>query len=202
LQARAQRIAIPRRVSVFTMTLGLLGLSLSLLGQPLVFRAEAQASGNVTVTGTNTAKITIEISDSTAAYGVSLAPDGSGAAGEISSVTSSTGSEGAYYIWTPSSLPVVRVKSNKTWNGTMAASENAGTSTSMTIASGVLRWSTSAPGSYAEAASATAFTTGAAAWQTNHAKGVATYSHYYALRVDWTDDPGAFASTVTYAVSQ
>ncbi len=163
---------------------------------------EGQAAGTVTVTATNNAKITISISDATAAYGVNVAPDGTGTGGEITSVTSTTGTEGAYYIWTPSITPLVRVKSNKTWNGTIAAAENSGSSSSMTISSGALRYSTSVPGTYSAASSELAFTTAAADWQTNHAKGNSTYTFYYLLRVDWTDDPGTFSSTVTYSVSQ
>jgi hypothetical protein len=95
------------------------------------------------------------------------------------------------------------VKSNLTWDGTVAATENGGTSTSISIASGALRYATTAPGSYAAAAGATALTTSAdnpSGWL-GHARGVSTFHYYYVLRVDWNDDLGSFSSTVTYSVS-
>ena len=72
----------------------------------------------------------------------------------------------------------------------------------MSTASGALRYEDSAPASYAECASATAFTTSPVTWRTDVAPGVSAYTHYYCLRIDWTDDPGTFFSTVTYTVSQ
>jgi hypothetical protein len=111
-----------------------------------------------------------------------------------------TGNQGSYYVWKSSGSGLtVTVKSNKVWNGTIAASENSGTASSMTIASGVLRYDSTAPTSYDQAAADTAFTTDAAIWQTGHAKGTSEFTFYYSLRVDWDDDPGTFASTVTYS---
>ncbi|MFN0073500.1 MAG: hypothetical protein ACKVVP_18620 [Chloroflexota bacterium] len=163
---------------------------------------QTSGSGTVTVTGTNNAVITITITDTTAAYGTSLQPDGSGTGGEISSVTGSSGNQGAYYIWTPSSVPNVSVKSNAAWSGTVDASANGGTSTSMSIASGVLRWCTAVPGGYAAAAACTSFATTAQSWVASGALGTNTYTHYYGLRVDWNDTIGTFSSTVTYSVTQ
>lgn len=160
------------------------------------------ASGTVTVTATDNAKLTIAISDQNASFGDSVAPDGTGVGGEVSSVVSISGAEAAYYIWTPSTTPLVTVKSNRMWNGTVSATENTGTSNTMTIASGVLRWSTAVPDSYAEAAGATAFSTSPAVWQTNHGPGRASFTYYFLLRVDWTDTPGTFSSTVTYSATQ
>lgn len=199
-------IRLSRGVTFFLALLALFAVILLIAPDPFSV-AEAQgASGSVTVTGTNNAKITIVITDSTAVFGTSLAPDGTGTGGEIISEVSpnTTTTEGAYYIWSPTSAPgpTVIVRSNKTWNSTIEASENAGTATSMTISSGVLRYDTSVPGTYAAAAAATPFTTPAAAWETNHAKGATLYTFYYFLRVDWTDDPGTFSSGVTYSVSQ
>ena len=182
----------PRKLATLAALVALLGLAAP---------ASAQTSGTVTVSGTNTAKMTISIGDTSAAYGTSLGPDGSGTGGEISSVTGSSGNQGAYYIWTPATVPNVTVRSNTVWNGTVSATETTGTSTSMTIASGVLRRCTAVPASYTAAAACTAFTTTASNWASNVASGISTYTHYFTLRVDWNDTTGTFASTVTYAVA-
>lgn len=170
-----------------------------LLVQPTPTSADI---GTVTVTATASAKLSITITDAMADFGVAVAPDGTGTGGEITSVVGTSGVEGSYYLWTPSSQPLVTVRSNKPWNGTISASENSGTATSLTIASGVLRYSTSLPSDYAAAAAVTAFTATPDIWESNHIKGLTTYNYYYALRVNWNDDPGTFASTVTYAVIQ
>jgi len=172
----------------------------------LATAAPAQAAqGTVTVTATVNAAITISLSKSSAPFGTTLEPGGtdSNSGDTVVDFQSSSSNQGSYYVWkADGSGMTVTVQSNKTWNGTIAASENSGTSSSMTIASGVLRYASTAPTSYAEAAAETAFTTSAAAWQTNHAKGRSAHTFFYSLRVDWDDDPGTFASTVTYQVSQ
>ena len=97
----------------------------------------------------------------------------------------------------------VTVKSNKVWNGTVVATENAGTSASLTIASGALRHVESTePTTYAACSGGTAFTTTAGTWKSSVAKGSNTYTMYYCLRVDWDDDPGSFSSSVTYTATQ
>ena len=183
-----------------------LGLAVVMAGMlPDPVSADTTGTGTVNVTATNNAELTMTIADTTAAYGTAIQPDGTGTGGEISSVTGSSGSQGAYYIWTPATSPNITVKSNKPWNGTASASENpsgAGSSTSLTIASGALRRCTSVPGDYATASGCTAFTTSAASWASNVTKGVSTYTHYLALRIDWNDDPGTFSSNVLYSVAQ
>jgi hypothetical protein len=72
----------------------------------------------------------------------------------------------------------------------------------MTIASGVLRYATTQPVTYAACASSTAFTTTSVTWQSNVGPGITAYTYFYCLRVDWDDDPGIFQSTVAYSVSQ
>jgi hypothetical protein len=181
-----------------------LAVALGLSAAMLSMGTAGAADGIVTVTGTNTARLSITISDPTAAFGANLGPDGSNTGGEISSVTSTNGNEGAYYIWSPESSPLISIKSNQEWDGTVAASENSGSATSISVASGALRYGTSVPADYATAAGGTAFQeTGVApdATWNNHARGVSTFHYYYFLRVDWTDDLGTFNSTVTYSVS-
>jgi hypothetical protein len=178
-----------------------LGLSASLLtmGNALAL------DGTVTVTATNTTRLSLTIQDNSAAFGAGIGPDGTGTGGEISSVLGTSGNEGAYYIWSPSSTPNITVKSNKTWTGTVLASENngVGASSTITIASGALRYGTALPGTYAAAAGGTAFTDSAVSpsgWL-NQPRGVSTFHYYYFLRVDWDDEIGGFNSTVTYSVT-
>jgi len=165
------------------------------------------ASGGVSGSGTNNAKITITLSDTTADFGTNLDPSGaaSNSGDVVESNVGSSGNEGAYYEWKASGGTglTIEVKSNKAWDGTVQATENSGTSSSMTIASGALRYvEGSQPTSYATCAAGTAFQTTAQTWKSNVAKGKSSYVQYYCLRVDWTDDPGTFASTTTYTVTQ
>jgi len=167
--------------------------------------ATAETS-NVSVSGTNNAKITIGIGDGTADFGTNLDPSGANSNSSDTVVDSqgSSGNEGSYYVWAAGgSGNLVTVKSNKSWNGTIEASENSGSSTSMTVSSGVLRYAEgSAPASYSDCSGATSFQTTAQTWKSSVAKGKSTYAHFYCLRVDWDDDPGIFSSNVTYTVTQ
>jgi hypothetical protein len=164
--------------------------------------AAEPVDGTVSVSAGIGARLSIAISDNSATFGANVGPDGSNTGGEVSSVIGSVGNQGAYYVWSTDPEPLVRVRSNRTWNGTVRASETTGNAASMTVASGVLRWRTDAPASYADAAASTAFTTTNAVWQTNHAAGAAEFVYYYLLRVDWDDDLGTFRSVVTYSATQ
>ncbi|MFQ5875704.1 MAG: hypothetical protein ACE5JL_18150, partial [Dehalococcoidia bacterium] len=150
--------------------------------------------------------ITIVISDDSAAFGTNLDPEGpnSNSGDSVLDYQSSVGNQGSYYVWRASGSGLtVTVKSNRPWDGTVAASENSGTATSMSIASGVLRYAEgSEPTSYSACAPATAFTTASSPWKSSIPEGIQIYAHYYCLRVDWDDDPGDFISTVTYTVTQ
>gem|GEM_PF-2949903 len=155
--------------------------------------------------GPGVSALSISISDRTAAFGTNLSPAGtnSNSSDQVVDFQGNTGNQGSYYVWKAGGSGTNGTGySSKTWNGTIWASENTGTSASMTIASGVLRCSSSAPASYNEAANGAAFTTDPDVWQTNHPKGTSYFTFYYSLRVDWDDDPGTFASTVTYFVTQ
>ena len=157
----------------------------------------------VTASGTNNAKITIAISDATAAFGTTLTPDGvaSDSSDTVDAYTDAT--NGSYYKWSAAGSGVgITVKSNKVWDGTIEASENAGTSGDITVAGGSLKWAESDCASYAACDSTTAFETSPASWKSSVAKGVNSYNQWYSLRVRWTDDPGTFSSTVTYTVTQ
>ncbi|MDP3062637.1 MAG: hypothetical protein Q8O40_05440 [Chloroflexota bacterium] len=165
------------------------------------------ASGGVSASGENQANITITLIDSTAGFGTNLDPSGtaSNSSDTVVARAGSTGNQGAYYEWKANGGDglTIEVKSNKTWNGTMAASENSGTSSSMTVASGALRYAEgSEPTSYSACSSGTAFQSTAQTWKSNVAKGKSSYTQYYCLRVDWTDDPGTFVSNTTYTVTQ
>lgn len=164
-------------------------------------------TGNVSVSGTNNAKITVAVGDGSAEFGTSLDPSGadSNSSDSVVDFQGSSGNQGSYYVWQAGggSGNVVTVKSNKPWDGTVQASENSGTSTSMTVASGVLRYAEgTAPASYSGCTNATAFQSTAQTWKSSVAKGKSTYAHFYCLRVDWDDDPGTFSSNVTYTVTQ
>jgi hypothetical protein len=174
----------------------LAALSLATLAAP----ASAD-SGAVTVTATNNAKLTMTIGAPSANFGSALDPTGAGTSGQVSATASGSGDQGVYYVWSPSGA-LVTVKSNKTWNGTVQASENSGSATSLSVASGALRFDSSAPSTYAAASTASAFSATPATWQQNHAKGSSSFTYNYLLRVDWSDDPGTFSSTVTYSATQ
>ena len=179
-----------------------LGTAFAALG---VASPASAATGTVTVTATNNATISISIADTTAAFGTNLDPSGTdsnSSDGVFDFQSAGTPpATGSYYVWKTGGV-AVSVASNTTWNGTVSASANTGTSTSMTIASGALRWKDgSAPASYSDCSSATSFTSTAGTWKSNVSKGNNTYTTYYCLRDDWTDDPGTFASTVTYTAT-
>jgi hypothetical protein len=164
------------------------------------------ASGNVNVSGTNNAKISVSISDLTADFGT-FDPTGSISSGDEvdDSLTSSSGNQGVCLLWSALGATgvEVRVHSNKPWTGTLAATENGGTSTSLTLANGDFRYHTSAPVNYSACnTGGTAFSTGGATFEADGARGVSTYNHYYSLTVDWDDVPGTFSSTVTYTATQ
>ncbi|MBI4336595.1 MAG: hypothetical protein HY683_02025 [Chloroflexi bacterium] len=161
--------------------------------------------GGVSASAEGQAKITITISDGTSDFGTNLDPTcpASNSTDTVDGLAGSSGNQGCYYAWkSGGSGMTVTVKSNKTWNGTVLASENTGTSASITVASGALRWTATAPASYSECASATAFGATAQSWQSSVGKGTNSYAYYYCLRVDWNDDPGTFSSSATYEVTQ
>ena len=161
-------------------------------------------TGGVSASGTNNAKLTVTIADATADFGSNMDPSGldSTSTDTVTDVQGSTGNQGSYYVWKSGGMDVT-VQSNKVWNGTVVATENAGTSASLTIASGALRYvETTAPTSYADCSGGSAFATTAGTWKSSVAKGSNTYNMYYCLRVDWDDDPGSFSSSVTYSATQ
>jgi hypothetical protein len=154
----------------------------------------------VTVTGTINAALTLTIADSTAAFGTNLDPSGTDS-NSADGVTDVQAVNGSYYIWKTGGMNIT-VSSSLVWNGTVSATENSGTSTTLTVASGALRWTDGgAPGSYAACALATPFTLLAGVWKTAVLPGTNTYTTYYCLRDDFVDTPGTFASTVTYSAT-
>ena len=110
--------------------------------------------------------------------------------------------QGAYCRWSPPVTPHVVVSSNRSWQGTIQASENTGSAGTLTVASGNLKYSDVAPTSYTAAASASSLSTEPQEWVPTSPRGLWGFTHHYLLRSDWTDDPGTFQSTVLYKVSQ
>ena len=168
---------------------------------------EPLESDQATDTTTGSPTITLIITDSTAEFGSNMDPAGtaSNSTDTVVAYSVDNGNQGAYYIWSSSggSGVMVTVKSNLPWNGTTSATENSGSSSTMTVGSGVWRYAEGAqPSSYSECESSTAFTTNSSPWKTSIPAGINQYTQHYCLRVDWTDDPGDFLSTITYDVSQ
>lgn len=163
-----------------------------------------QGTGSIKVEARNNAAITLSVSDGTADFGANLDPLGTKSdSSDTNQVESFLGSGGSYYVWrsgTGNGL-TVSVKSNVPWTGTVVASDNVGSSESMTVKSGVLRYSPVLPQDYYGAALSTAFTNHETAFEEAGAKGIHDYRYFYALRVGWDDDPGTFESAVTYSVT-
>lgn len=184
---------------------GLTALALALLA--LLTASHTASASKAALVATSRGEgghITITITDSTADFGTNLTPGGT-VSSSTDVVASYTDSAGAYYVWKAAggSGLLITVDSNKAWGGSVLASENSGTSASMTIASGVLRWSdATAPTSYEACQTATAFRSTAQAWKSDVPRGEYSFTQFYCLRVDWTDDPGSFDSNVTYTVAQ
>lgn len=192
-----RRIKDARRTAIVT---GALILSLA----AAIPASAGQGSGSVSVEATNNAAITLSISDGTADFGSNIDPLGTKSnSSDTDQVHGYADVPGSYYVWRSDSGNglTVTVKSNKSWTGTVTASGNRGTSDSMSIESGVLRYSTAEPRSYFEAALLPAFGESASSFEPTGTKGIHNYTYYYALRVGWDDDPGTFESSVTYAVT-
>ena len=167
---------------------------------------EAQSSG-ISISGTNNSELTISVSDPSSDFGDSLHPSGidSTSSDTVADYQGNQGNQGSYYVWKAAGGTGVdvEVKSNKTWSGTIVAAENIGSSASMTISSGVLKYvASSEPTSYSDCDSATPFSASTATWRTGEPPGKSTFTYYYCMRVDWDDDPGTFASSVTYTATQ
>ena len=182
-------------------------LSIAVFASVLTASVVGAETGGVSASGTNNAKMTVTIGDSSSDFGTNLDPEGTNSTSTdtVLDYQGSSGNEGSYYVWKADGGTglTVGVKSNKVWSGTAQASENGGTSSSMTVASGVMTYSeTTEPTTYAACSSATAFTTTASTWQTSVAKGSNSYTYFYCLRVDWDDDPGTFSSSITYTATQ
>ncbi|MDI7276381.1 MAG: hypothetical protein QME94_10405 [Anaerolineae bacterium] len=162
------------------------------LALALIVAVPAQAdTATVTVTAVLLDKFSLSISTPTADFG-NVEPEGAPAGYNLADV-------GSFYVWdNGGSGLVVTVKSNRIWNGTFSAAESTGTS-GLTIAGADLRYDTVRPADYSEAAADPAFTVAPITWETNHGRGVASYSYYYSLEVTWVDAPGTFSSVVTYS---
>jgi hypothetical protein len=164
----------------------------------------AQGTGSVTVQATNNAAITIAVSDGTADFGTNIDPLGTDSnSSDVNQVVDFQDASGSYYVWRSNGGNglTITVKSNKSWTGSVVATENTGTSKSMTVESGVLRFRPTIPANYYDAALSQPFTLTSLSFEAAGTKGVHSYSHYYALRVSWADDPGTFVSSVAYSAT-
>ena len=168
--------------------------------------APSASQDSVQVSGTNDGKTTISISDTSASFG-RIDPAGSEPDSDdvVESFQGTQEDQGSYYVWKSDAGAGLRVvvKSNRSWSGTVRATENSGTARTMSIASGALRYVEGDPPlSYDDCASAPALTVADAPWKTEAPAGVHTFVHYYCLRSGWSDEPGSFRSSVIYTVSQ
>src|SRR3989304_381824 len=116
-----------------------LGLLLALALGLTLGGSAGGVTGGVTASGTAADKITITIADATADFGTTMdaACTAAGSSDTVTGYDGSSGNEGCAYAWKAAGSGLsVTVKSNKTWNGTIVATENAGTATGLTIAGG------------------------------------------------------------------
>ena len=169
--------------------------------------------GDVNVTATASSKLVLELSTNAVNFGTNLDPAGtdSSASGVTDFIDGENGAVYVAYGASSTYAVTVRVSSNTAWSGSVVATENSGTA-GMSIANGDLRWKLGDIASLNDALAATAFSTTAdedvfdTATQCDIGEtlqaGNCTYSFDYALKVQWTDDPGTFASVVTYQASQ
>lgn len=191
----------PRRAGRALIAAGVIAVPLLIAALPA---SADPGSGSVSVQATNNSAITLSVSDGSADFGSNLDPLGtdsnSSDRGQVSDFQSDSGS---YYVWRSGggNGVVVTVKSNKSWTGSVSASPNTGTSRSLTIESGALRYNTSSPRDYWDAALSPAFSTSGTDFEVTGTKGVHTYNYFYNLRVNWDDDPGTLSSTVTYSAT-
>jgi hypothetical protein len=164
------------------------------------------SQASVEVSGSNDGVTTITLSDTSANFGM-MNPLASASESDdvVQGFQEEDGEEGSYYTWksaTGSGL-IITVKSNKAWNGLIRATENQGTSDTLTIASGSLRYAEgSEPTGYDDCANALPFSTSDNPWRESEPRGISTFVHYYCLRSGWHDRPGTFLSNVIYTVSQ
>lgn len=186
-------------------------LALLGFGATLAFAVPAGAeSGQVEVKAQNESKLTLSLSTATSDFGTGLDP--SGAASSLAPTVASYNNQpsGAYYVnkGDANFAQTVTVKSNKSWTGSVQATENTQGpgKAGMTIAGNSLRWKSGNMSSLSDADSGTAFTTTAdpsVFGGGSQPKGANnTYNFDYSLRVMWTDDPGTFSSIVTYNAQQ
>lgn len=165
-------------------------------------------SGTLSVTAATNPRLTIAIDDTTVQFGSNLTPSGinSDSPDVVQAFTDTSPSNlGAYYVWKAASGNGCKITiwSNAVYDEYLQATENSGTSSTQTIASGALRYTEDIPPtSYAEAAAAAALTTTQTLIEPDQPPGVYSDYYFYALRVNWTDSAGTFVSTITYTVVQ
>jgi len=171
------------RASGTRVRLGLACLVAGLATSVAAGTASAAPSGTVTISGTSVGVIELTLADTSADFGTALAPDGSGASGEVGA--SFTGAAGACFSW----AGTASVRSNVSYRVTVNGSGSLAR----------LGFLTAAPGSYAacsggEAASTNMFpaSTPVHAFVTT-TQGVTTgrnHDFWLGMSVGWADTPG------------
>jgi hypothetical protein len=147
-----------------------------------------------TATDTTTVNrvLALELSTTEVDFG-QIAPDG-GLDGAAPEVTSQVDDRGAYYV-KEQAIQVV-VTASVPWTGSCAAAENSGTATDVIIADGRLEWRLSGTTDWTPFPTTDSGATDACF--PFPAIGTNTYVYDVRLRVERTDAPGTFRSTVTF----
>jgi hypothetical protein len=112
-----------------------------------------------------------------------------------------------YYVYAvnandPATRGHVTVKSNLPWTASLNAHQTAGDKKKMNLASGVLRYSTTLPRTFAEAANKPILGTTPVGLPGNPDGGVRTYIHYFLLHVSQGSGGTRFGATLTYGIGQ
>ena len=167
--------------------LGAVALTTSVvMSLAIVGAASAATSGVVTVTGGSVSKIEVTIPDATAAFGLTMTPDGDPSGSESNGIN--VVAAGACYEWAGS----VAVRSNVSYGVTLSAA----------AANNRLDFLTADPGTYAACTGGTQVSTSTTTWATT--QGVtSSRSHPFWLGVDvqWTDAPSATLANATLTLT-
>jgi hypothetical protein len=146
----------------------------------------AAPSGVVTVTGGSQTTLELTIADSTADFGSGLTPDGTGAAGGITTYAAIPGS---CFKWDGQAT----VRSNILWKVQQVAAAN----------NAKVRFFSTEPVTYAQCTTGSGLSTTAATWATGNRTASSPQSFWLSADVLWTDapDPTFADASVTLTVS-
>lgn len=177
-----------------------------LAGEQDVTTVRAVSGRNPTPGNTDTATDTTTVSgvltlslSTTAVLLGQVTPDGV-VDPSVTGVTSVADAAGAYYVKT--GAVQVTVASNGPWTGACRGGENTGTASTIRVAAGRFEWRLAGdtgwvaflPGSLVQPYDNSCFQ--------SRAVGSNGYVYDFRLRVEWTDDPGTFQTSVTLGALQ